>query len=379
MLKCYIECEDTETMTMPGRLLEDIGRYLQSLSASDLSQEFNRELYRSATETGTCFNNFKSFVQTRARTDDTWRFWVQFVFQDAVAYIAKAINSLLSSNPNDVKREENIQAQIQTIETSKLLISTDTNRGLINPFTNKEATVGQHHDLLNFRAIGQQEFLLQISSVILKQPSVNAPNRRRRLQTFSERKVTKSRITQLEKDKKLILSAMKKKFQFSRRIGEPIDKPGEQLIELPLAISDNTGSPLKGQKSYTSKSLESRYKSASPQVFITSLPWRPECTLLEGMFLINTNPLGSHKTLGDYAKFIMTRFILVQFKRGSREVHVVFDHPGRLKNTPKYFEHLRRDVSAKLVNDHCCDTFITTTKVPKRWREGLPVGSVSVV
>ena len=36
MLKCYIKCEDTETMTMPGRLLEDIGSYLQSLSASDL-------------------------------------------------------------------------------------------------------------------------------------------------------------------------------------------------------------------------------------------------------------------------------------------------------------------------------------------------------
>ena len=81
----------------------------------------------------------------------------------------KAINSSLPSNPNYVKCEENKQTQIRTIETSKLLISADTNRGLINPFTNKEATVGQHHDLLNFR-IGQQEFLLLISSVILKQP-----------------------------------------------------------------------------------------------------------------------------------------------------------------------------------------------------------------
>lgn len=50
-----------------------------------------------------------------------------------------------------------MQAQIQAIETSKLLIATDTNRGLTNPFSKKEAREGQHHDLLNFRSIGQQE------------------------------------------------------------------------------------------------------------------------------------------------------------------------------------------------------------------------------
>ena len=118
--------------------------------------------------------------------------------------------------------------------------------------------------------------------------------------------------SQLEKDKKLVLSAMKK-MQFSRRMGRPIEKPGEQLIELPLAISDNAGDPLKGQKSYTTRSLESRYKMANPQVFITNLPWRPERSMLEGMFLINTAPMGSHKTLSDYANFLMTRFVLSQF------------------------------------------------------------------
>ena len=65
--------------------------------------------------------------------------------------------------------------------------------------------------------------------------------------------------------------------------------------------------------------------------------------MLEGMFLINTTPLGSQKTMSDYAKFLMTRFLLSQFKRGSFEVHFIFDNPRRLKSTPKYFEHLRRD------------------------------------
>ena len=80
-----------------------------------------------------------------------------------------------------------------------------------NPFTKKDATAGQHYDLLNFSSIGEREFLLRIASVILKQPSVHAPNRKHQWQTFSERKATKSRLTQLEKDKKLVLAAIKKK------------------------------------------------------------------------------------------------------------------------------------------------------------------------
>ena len=169
---------------------------------------------------------------------------------------------------------------------------------------------------------------------------MKAPNRKRRLQTLSEKKITKSRVTKLEKDKKLIITAMKRKMQFSRRTGIPIEKPGEQLIELPLAISDSEGNPLKGQKSYATHYFESRYKDAKPSVFLGHMPWRPECCMLEGIFLINTTPLGSQKTMLDYAKFLFTRFIEVQFKRGCKEVHVIFDNPGKIQNTPKYFEQL---------------------------------------
>ena len=204
--------------------------------------------------------------------------------------------------------------------------------------------------------------------VMLRQPSVRAPNRRRRLQTLSERKINKSRVTQLEKDKKLIISAMKRKMQFSRRTGRPVDRPGEQLVEIPLAIADNNGNPLKGQKSYTTY-LESRYKQAN--VFFTELPFQPECSILEGMFLINTTPLGSHKCMSDYGRFLFTRFIRSQFGRGCSEVHVIFDNPGRQPSTPKYFEHMRRDTSAVLSIDHHCGPMNNTTVVPKQWREDL--------
>ncbi len=276
-----------------------------------------------------------------------------------------------SCNPTDIKCERNIQAQMEAASTNNFLAITASNRGLINPFTNKQATASQHHDLLNFRSIGQREFLLRISSVLLKQPSVRATNGRKRLQPFSERKVNKIGVSQLNKDKKLILSAMKKKMRFSRRTGGPIDKPGEQLIEFPVAISDNTGNPLKGQKSYATRSLVSRYKEAAPHVLVSTLPWRPECAVFEGMFLINTTPLGSHKTLADYARFLMTRYVLTQFNKGSDEVHVIFNNLGRLQNTPKYFEQVRRDTTAKVVGNHCCDEILPTAKVPKRWRENL--------
>ena len=281
------------------------------------------------------------------------------------------ISSPYSSCPNDIKCEQNIQVQIQVATEKCLLPITGVNRGLINPFTQTQATAIQQHDLLNFRTIGEKEYLLRVSSVILKQPSVNAPNRKKRLQTFSERKVNKRALSQAEKDKKLILAAMKRKIQFSKRTGKPIETTGEQLVEYPLAIADNTGHPLKGQKSYTTRSLETRYKAAHPQVFVNSLPWMPQCSVLEGMFLINTVPLGTHKTLADYARFLMTRYIMTQFNKGSHEVHVIFDNPGRLPNTPKSFEHARRDKTAKVGDNHHCDEMISTTAIPKRWRENL--------
>ena len=113
-----------------------------------------------------------------------------------------SITSPLSVKPNDTKSEHNIILclMMRAIERNDMLPTSDTNRGLINPFSKKQATSVQTNDLLNFRCIGQREFLLRVSVDMLKQPSVRVPNRRRRLQTFSDKKVNKSRVTKLEKD-----------------------------------------------------------------------------------------------------------------------------------------------------------------------------------
>lgn len=65
------------------------------------------------------------------------------------------INFPFSSAPNDIKCEQSIRAMIKAMETSNVFNHPGTNRGLINPFTKKEEIVGQRHNLINFRSIGQ--------------------------------------------------------------------------------------------------------------------------------------------------------------------------------------------------------------------------------
>ena len=285
----------------------------------------------------------------------------------------EAANSPLSKKPDDIKRELNIISQIQAIDNHGLLEITTINRGLINFFTNKAAKAQQSCDLLSFCDTGQREFLNRIKFYILKQPSTSAPLRKRQLQTFSSKKVNKQRVSQLEKDRNLTLSCMRKKIKWSLRTGNPIDKAGEQLIMLPLAISDHQGNPNKGQKSYITKVLANRYKNSQQPIIISEYPqgWQPQCCLLEGMFMINTSPLGSHTTFADYARFLMQRHIIPRFSRGTLEVHLIFDNPGQLKNTPKSFEHRRRDETATIAAGHACEEFNENAKLPAKWRESV--------
>ena len=283
------------------------------------------------------------------------------------------VSSPLSKKPDDIKREHNIGCQIEAINKSGMLERVCTDRGLINPFTKKAATTQQSCDLLSFRDIGQREFLNHITFFILKRPSTSTTVRKRRLQTFSSKKVNKQRVSQLEKDRNLILSCMRKKIKWSLRTGIPIERAGEQLIALPLAISDHQGNPNKGQKSYMTKALANRYKQCPEPIILNDYPqgWHPQCCLMEGMFMINTSPLGSHTTYGDYARFLMQRHITPHFSRGCTEVHLLFDNPGRLNNTPKFFEQKRRDESATIATGHTCDDINESTRLPTKWRENV--------
>ncbi len=50
------------------------------------------------------------------------------------------------------------------------------------------------------------------------------------------------------------------------------------------------------------------------------------------------------------------------------EIHIIFDNPGRLGETPKYFERYRRDCTAQVMTGHLCDEVNGNTIIPKPWR-----------
>ena len=148
-----------------------------------------------------------------------------------------------------------MRTMIEAIEKTNVLVIVNTNRGLFDPFSNVHAMEEQCHNLLNFRYTGMLEFLLRISYYILRIPSTQAPNRKHRLQTFSEKQVySKTRMTQLEKDRWLVVAAIKK-IQYSKQTSTPIERLGEQLLEYPLSLCDTEGRPLKGQKTYITNAL----------------------------------------------------------------------------------------------------------------------------
>ena len=70
----------------------------------------------------------------------------------------------------------------------------------------------------------------------------------------------------------LVLSTMKKKMQPSKKTDSPNERPGEQLLEYPLALRDNDGKLLKGQKSYSTNYLQSIYRDAFPPIITSELP-----------------------------------------------------------------------------------------------------------
>lgn len=111
--------------------------------------------------------------------------------------------SFESQTTNDRKGSENVMANISLIEFSGLLSVEETDCGLLS-FSKKKASPNQEHDLLSFFAIGEEESKKYIQYYILHEASVSAPQRKKRLATFAEKKVSKTRVSQLEKDRRLV-------------------------------------------------------------------------------------------------------------------------------------------------------------------------------
>ena len=84
--------------------------------------------------------------------------------------------------------------------------------------------------------------------------------------------------------------------------------------------------------------------------------------------MLNTTPLSSHRTFADYANFLNRRYVLPNF---AKEVHILFDNPGRLPQTPKSFERKRKDLQATVIVGHVCDAIEDSRYIPSKWREDI--------
>ena len=72
----------------PSCLHTDITTEIQCMSSDHFPSVFNQHLHSRNTSLQNYFDNFQLFIQKMARTDETWRFWVQFVFEDVMAYVS---------------------------------------------------------------------------------------------------------------------------------------------------------------------------------------------------------------------------------------------------------------------------------------------------
>lgn len=78
-------------------LLDEIIESLLSISEENFKTLFSTVLTSNNRAVHENYTEFKHFIQLQANNDDTWKFWIQFVFQDAMAYICLYLHVAIRS------------------------------------------------------------------------------------------------------------------------------------------------------------------------------------------------------------------------------------------------------------------------------------------
>ncbi len=115
------------------------------------------------------------------------------------------------------------------------------------------------------------------------------------------------------------------------------------ISPLPKALVDANGLPYKSSKSNTTAFFKTCYNHTPAVVHSFPPSWIPHSAILEGMFMIQTSPIPTMSTMKDYVKLLFSKYVKPHFQAGVIEVHVVFDNPSALPESPKEIEHRRRD------------------------------------
>ena len=276
----------------------------------------------------------------------------------------------------DKKGETNVDHMIDTITKNGMAIHED----LWNFLECKQASLEQSYDLLNFRNIGQEAYESFVSTKYLHMPSTSVIKRKKRLSTFTITATQKKKVKLIDQERKISQRYLKRQLAWIAEQGIDnidIDSLFGPISQVPRALVDGKGFPQKASKASTTGFYEKRY--AKLPVILNSFPplWVPHSVILEGMFMIQTTPLPTVSNMNDYVILLINQFVKPHIKAGVQEVHVqevhvVFDTPGSMKETPKELEQKRRDESVQTTKvDHICGHIDNNTTVPTNWRSFL--------
>ena len=162
-----------------------------------------------------------------------------------------------------------------------------------------------------------------------------------------------------------MIKCLQRQLAWCNHSGMKFDPGNEQYSVFPRALSDENGVPHKAPKRHWTDKLQDRYKNMQRKVFTNDLlnAWLlPHYSvILDAMFLINTKPLRSTKTVTDYLQLIYSRFVKEYFSSGACDVHIIFDSPSSDGAfNPKMVEQLRRDTGKK--SSRTCSLLISLRK-----------------
>ena len=269
--------------------------------------------------------------------------------------------------------EKTVCEYMSNLETSSLF-DINCNEHLHHIFTRTETDDEQTDSLINYRKYGEEDMANYLKCFLFRtyETAGKPPSRKRRnLKTFAPIKITIHKQKKEIKDQNTVISCLRKKIAFSKHSGNAV-KDLDQFLQLPRALCDAEGIPEKGQKATAANVFKNIYSDA----FLLQVPKAPVSSkttvIIDGMFIINTSPLASHQTFGDYGDFLFNRWIIKYYNQyTANEVHLLFDDPNRNGVSPKDIERTRRNT---VVQEPVVRTCISSdTPLLSNWRNFIAV------
>ncbi len=84
--------------------------------------------------------------------------------------------------------------------------------------------------------------------------------------------------------------------------------------------------------------------------------------------MIMTPLVPTIETMREYAVMLLVRYIQPHYKDCVVQVHVLFDNPGSLPESPKSLEQKQRDLGReKQLAHHQCTKFSSLIRIPVHW------------